>query len=382
MKISLSSMLGGLIITPMLRFGCAPMGGVPATPGASPAGAPGPSSSNTWDELVKAAQKEGNVTIYGAELGAAKDAIRQSFKVKYGIDIDSTEGRPAEILAKLTAERRAGLYLGDVGLMGNSTFIADVRPLEITVPLGSLLVLPEVTDPAKWRTGRIPYLDKEGHSLAMVAMAIQCSIYNSDLVKEGEITSFLDYLTPKWKGKMVLSDPAVAGNANNFFTTQATQNWGKEKTLEILRQLAAQEPVMTRDQRLLLEWVARGKYPVGIGQSSAMFNEFKRMGTPIAYARLKEPPQMSSGSGNVFVFDKAPHPNAAKLFVNWLLTKEGATVWSQGQGYPSQRVDVSKEGFDPLIIPPPDGMIPGEDYLKTQGEMRKVAQDVFANLRQ
>lgn len=375
-----SAVPGFWFMLPLVLLACGNTATAPPNPKPAPLNVTR-ATVNSWDELVGAAKKEGNVTIYGAELGAARDAIRKAFKAKYDIDIDSTEGRPAEILAKLTAERRAGLYLADVGLMGNSTFIADIKPLKITLPLENLLVLPEVTDPAKWRTGKIPYLDKEGHSLAMVAMAIPCSIYNTDLVGEGEITSFLDYLTPKWKGRIVLSDPAVAGNANNFLTTQATQNWGKEKTLEIMRQLAAQEPVMTRDQRLLLEWVARGKYPVGIGQSSAMFNEFKRLGTPIAYARLKEPPQMSSGSGNIFVLDKAPHPNAARLFVNWLLSREGATIWSGGQGYPSQRVDVSKEGFDPLVVPPPEGRIPGEDYLLAQGEMRKLAQEIFANLR-
>ncbi|MBI4330323.1 MAG: extracellular solute-binding protein [Chloroflexi bacterium] len=359
---------------------CAQGGPAPATPPPAPVQA-GPVAGSTWDELVRAAKKDGNVTIYGAELGAAKDAIRRAFKDKYGIDVDSTEGRPAEILAKLTAERRAGLFLSDVGLIGNSTYVADIKPLGITVPLSPLFVLPEVGDAGKWRGGRLPFLDREGHSLAMVAMAVPVSIMNTDMVREGEVASFLDYLTPKWKDKIVLSDPAVAGSANNFFTLMVTQTWGMDRTLEVLRQLALQDPVMTRDQRMLLEWVARGKYPVGIGQSAAMFAEFKRLGAPVGYLKLKEPPFISSGSGNIFVFDKAPHPSAAKLFVNWLLSKEGATLWSQAHGYPSQRVDVSKEGFDPLIIPPPEGQIPGEDYLKTQGEMRRVAQDIFAGLR-
>lgn len=380
MKKTLSCAACALIFLSGLLAACGPAGTSLTTPPPAPVSG-GPSAANAWDELVKAAKKEGNVTIYGAELGGAKDPIRQAFKAKYDIDIDSTEGRPAEILAKLIAERRAGLYLGDVGLIGNSTYIADIKPLGITIPLTGLLVLPEVTDITKWRTGKLPFLDKEGHSLAMVAMAVPSSIYNTDMVKPGEITSFLEYLTPRWKGKMVLSDPAVAGTSNNFFTLMVTQIFGMEKTLEILRQLASQEPVMTRDQRLLLEWVARGKYPVGIGQSSAMFAEFKRLGAPIGFVKLKEPPFISSGAGNIFVFDKAPHPNATKLFANWILSKEGAAIWSQGQGYPSQRVDVSREGFDPLVIPPPDGNIPGEDYLKTQGEMRKIAQDIFAVLR-
>ncbi len=341
---------------------------------------PAATQRNAWDELVDAAKKEGAVMLYATELGAAKDSLKKAVKERFDIDVDATQGRPAEIVARLTAERRAGLYLSDIGLMGLSSFLGDIKPLGVAVPLPSLLVLPEVTDPAKWRNGKIPYLDKEGHSLAMVAQATPASIRNTDLVKEGEITSFLDYLQPKWKGKIVLSDPAVAGSANNYFALMATQIFGMERTVEILRQLAAQEPVMVRDQRMLLEWVAKGKYPVGIGQSSTQFAEFKRLGAPIDLVPLKEPPFVTSGAGNVFVFDKAPHPNAAKLFVNWLLTKEGASLWSPATGYPSMRLDVSVEGLNPLTILPPGATIPDEAQLRAQAEMRKIAEGIFAPL--
>ncbi len=357
--------------------------GLPAdAPGTPPAAtiSPSPVSRNAWDDLVSRAKQEGTVSVYAGVLGGAKQALF-TFRDKYGINVDIVEGRPAETLAKINAERRAGLYLGDVLFAGNSMFIADISPLGITVPLAPLLVLPEVTDPSKWRTGRVPYLGSEGHAIVMVAMAVPVSFYNTDMVKKGEITSFLDYLTPTWKGKIVLSDPAVTGNSNNFFTLMVTDIFGKEKTLEILRQLAAQEPIMTRDDRLLLEWVARGKYPVGIGPSAAVYSEFEKLGAPIAYAKLKEPPFVSSGAGVLVAFDKAPHPNAAKLLVNWLLSKEGATSWANAHGYPSQRVDVPTDGFDPMLVPPPDAPTPGEEYLRIQSEMREVAGQIFSNLR-
>ncbi|MBI4332174.1 MAG: ABC transporter substrate-binding protein [Chloroflexi bacterium] len=334
-----------------------------------------------WEEMVEAARKEGSVNIYGSVLGAASGAVRSAGREKFGLNVDIIEGRPEQTVAKLTAEIRAGLHLGDLGLMGRPDFINDVRPLGITAPLAPLLILPEITDPANWRNGKIPYTDKDGHSIGMVAMAIYVSIYNTDVVQGTEIGSFMDYLQPKWKGKIVLSDPGIVGGANNFFTHLASNVFGMEKTVEILRQLAAQEPVVTRDQRLLLEWVARGKYPVGIGHSSAMYAEFKRLGAPITLAILKEPPHLSSGSGNIFVFDKAPHPNAAKLLLNWLLSKEGASVWSSAHGYPSQRVDAPNEGFDPSIVPRDGTFLPDETYLRAQGEMRQIAGQIFAGLR-
>ncbi len=340
-----------------------------------------PKQKSAWEELVDGAKKEGNVMIYATELGAAQQILTRALKDKFDIDLNTVGGRGPEVVAKLTAERRAGLNLGDVGLTGPSTFIDEIKPLGITVPLPPLLTLPEVTDPSKWRNGKIPYLDNERHSLVMVAIAAQPSIRNTEMVKEGEVSSFLDYLEPKWKGKIVLSDPSVAGNANYFFAHMATQLFGQERTVQILRQLAAQDPVVIRDQRQLLEWVARGKYPIGIGHSSTQFAEYKRLGAPVELVKLKEPPFLSSGSGNVYVFDKAPHPNALKLFVNWLLSKEGATIWSQATGNPSMRLDVTVEGLDSMTLPPPGGEMPNESQLKAQAEMRKIADGIFSPLR-
>ncbi len=372
-----------LLPSPKAKSGpAAPLQGLSALAAAKvPAPAPATTSPSQWDDLVKAARKEGKVIIYGAEIAETRTPITQAFKEKYGISIEAVGGRPSEIIAKIKAERSAGLFLQDVGLIGNSSLIQDIKPLGITVPLDDLIILPEVKNPAKWRTGEIPFLDKDHHSIAMVAMAVPVVVRNTDLTKETQITSILDFLKPEWKGKFILSDPAIAGSANNFFTLLASKTFGMEKTLEFLRQLAAQEPAITRDQNLLLEWVARGKYPLAIGQSAAGFDRFKKTGAPITYVKLKEPPFISSGAGNLMVFDKAPHPNAAKLFVNWLLSKEGAAVWSPNHGYPSQRLDVSKEGWDPILVPPPGSNIPDESYLKLQGELRKVANDIFAPLR-
>lgn len=378
MKNTYRCILAGIIIFSLLLAACNPKETytVDATPGLTGIRP----SISAWDELVNAAKKEGEVMVYASELGAAQNALKKAFREKFGIAVDFIAGRPQETLAKLAAERRAGLYLGDAGLMGRDSFINEVRPLGATVPLPPLFVLPEVTDLSKWRDGKLLYLDKEQHSLIMVGQANYPSIRNTDLVKEGEIKSFLDYLEPKWKGKIVLSDPALGGSASNYFTYMATKVFGMEKTLEILHKLAAQEPMVTRNQRLFTEWVAKGKYPIGIGHSLAQLAEFRKAGAPLALVSHKEPPYVAAGSGNIFIFDKAPHPNAAKLFLNWILTKEGATVWSQGQGYPSLRLDVTTEGFDPVSVLPPGATFPDEAYFRAQGEMRKISGDIFARL--
>ncbi len=372
-------MMALAVLLPVPAAAC--QGPAPEAPGVVRIPGNAPTQRSPWQELLDAAKKEGTVMVYATELGAAQQILARALKDKFDIDLNAVGGRGPEVVAKLTAERRAGLNLGDIGLMGPSTFFDSIKPLDITVPLSPLLILPEVTDPSKWRGGKIPYVDKEGHSLALAAMAVPASIRNTDLVKEGEITSFLDYLEPKWKGKLVMSDPAMGGSGNNFLVYLETQVFGPERTGEIMRRLVAQEPAMTRDQRLLLEWVARGKYPLGFGQSSTQLAEYNRLGAPVAAIQLKESTFISSGSGNVFVFDQAPHPNAARLVLNWLLSKEGGLVWSRATGYPSMRQDVSVEGLDPMILLPPGATIPDEAQLRAQGDMRRTAEDLFAPLR-
>ena len=147
-----------------------------------------------------------------------------------------------------------------------------------------------------------------------------------------------------------------------------------------MKQFAKQEPTITRDQRLLSEWVARGKFAGAIATSKATTVQLMQAGAPVAFADLKEPRPTSSGTGNIMVFDKAPHPNATKLFTNWILSREGAAVYAKAHGYAATRLDVPTEGIDPIVIPKSNEIILGEVYQIAKGEMRKLAAEIFRDL--
>ncbi len=149
-----------------------------------------------------------------------------------------------------------------------------------------------------------------------------------------------------------------------------------------MREFVKQEPVISRDNRQLVEWVAKGEYPVGVSASLTVTAQFKQLGAPIGYAGLRDKPFLSPGPGNIYVFDKAPHPHAAKLYINWLLSREGAELWVPAHGYPSLRLDVAaNNAIDPALIPPKDVSITKDaSYLKLQGEMRNAANEVFKDL--
>ncbi len=336
-------------------------------------------SADPWDELVKAAQKEGSVNIYGTSLGPVEADLKNGFMKRYGISLDFTQGRPPEVQAKITAERRAGLYLADVGHLGETTSTLDIKPLGITTPLDNLFVLPEVKDGKNWIGGNLIYLEKDHHVLMFMPMAIPLGIVNTDMVKPGSLSSFTDLLQPQWKGKLVLSDPTVSGAAPNILAA-LYKGYGKEKAMETFRQLAAQEPMITRDQRVMTEWVAKGKYAVFIGQDMNLYNDFVRAGAPLGALKVKEPKFISGASGTLIVFDQNPHPNATKLYANWVLSKEGSSIWSKAAVRPSARVDVSTEGLDPDTIPTANDIFPDQEHMELRVEMRKAAADIFKDL--
>ena len=177
-----------------------------------------------------------------------------------------------------------------------------------------------------------------------------------------------------------MNDPSLGGAGTECIPYIVTKAMGIEKGAAFMKQLAKHEPGITRDQRLLTEWVGRGKFAAALAPDKATTAQLVRAGMPLAYADLKEPRPTSSGPGNLMIFDRAPHPNATKLFVNWILSKEGAAVYAKAHGYAATRIDVPTEGVDPIFIPKPDETILGEDYQKMKGKMRKLATEIFRDL--
>ncbi len=335
-----------------------------------------------WDALIAEARKEGTVVIATSLRPQATDATRAAFKAKYGIDIEWIVGRGGELAAKLAAERNAGLYLVDFGMIGSTTYSGEIKPMKITMPLEPLLVLPEVKDPKNWRNGVLPFYDEAKQTFAVLSVATPFYHRNTDLVKDGEITSSMDLLNPKWKDKLVLSDPSLAGGSNAWFTWTLEGVLGKDKGMQFMKGLAAQNVMVTRDERLLTEWIARGKYPIGIGPSISVPAEFIQKGAPIAFIDVKEPRPLSAGSGVIYGFTRAPHPNAARLFLNWLLSKEGSSIFAPASEYPSTRTDVPPTGILPILVPRPDDadVEAKFEYIGIRSEMRKVASDIFSPL--
>ena len=155
-------------------------------------------------------------------------------------------------------------------------------------------------------------------------------------MKPDEIRSYDDLLNPRWKGKIGILDPRSAG--------AGTSTWAflyKIKGEEFLRRLAAQELMLSRDQRLLGENLAKGRLALTVGLSYYNLAPFLKAGQPIGpLPEAKEGTYTSSGSGALSVIKNSAHPAATKIFVNWLIGKEGQEVYGRAMGQATRRLDV------------------------------------------
>jgi Bacterial extracellular solute-binding protein len=119
---------------------------------------------------------------------------------------------------------------------------------------------------------------------------------------------------------------------------------GPEKAKDFYKKIRAQAGAVDRDQRQQIEWVAQGKYPLNFGPGTVMYQLEKRGLKFGVVSEFKDyGAYLSPGFGTAMFINRAPHPNAAKVFLNWLLTKDGQTAFSTGMGYVSRRVDVSTD---------------------------------------
>ncbi len=335
-----------------------------------------------WEATVKEARKEGRVVIYGAGIGATANHLKKAFRDRFDIDLEFLQGRGNDIIQKVLTERRAGIYSVDIGNGGVTTWFTVIAPANIALPMEPLIMLDEVKDRTKWRLGRIPFMDKEKQVVNVASIRYPYICINTTLVKPNEINSFNDLLDPKWKGKMVISDPSISGTGNNWFAYMMIRLYGREKGAEYMKKLALNQPTLLRDERLQVEWVARGRYPILIAGKPTEVESFISLGAPLKWVLVKEAAPLSSGSFNFNAYKNAPHPHAQKVFVNWLLGKEAGEIIAKTSGYPSERSDVSHAGFDPAVVPKPTDTLEDEDYLAQKAGMPKLAGEIFREILQ
>jgi iron(III) transport system substrate-binding protein len=342
-----------------------------ATPRPAQPTAPKESWEEKWNKTLAAAKTEGKVTIYTSYPSEFRTALAKGFKDKFGLEMEFVTGRGAEIREKLASERKAGLYLADVYMMGPSKPSLWEFPGTVFDPIPPVLMLPEVVDGKAWTGGKISFGDVKGEYVVFFGLAAYSHIAtNINLVKTEEIRSVQDLLNPKYKGKIAMGDPTTTGAAMEWFGTMVDLF----VDADFMDKLAKQEPAMTRDERQAVEWVAKEKHAILIAIKPAMVNEFINLGAPIDWAVVKET-YLSPYEATVALINKAAHPEATKVFLNWLLSKEGQTLFSKVSGIQSARVDV-----DTSHIPRNAVRDPAKQYKVSSNADFWARQETYAQM--
>ncbi len=312
-----------------------------------------PAWQEEWERVLEAAKKEGKVSMIGPPGADRRDALSIGFEKKYGITVDYHADSGAGILPRLSAERKAERYMWDVVVTGTTTTLINLIPARVLDRLDPNFIHPDLKDMKLWRNGALEFLDP-GHQLLVMTPFQRGTLFvNSTLVNAKEFRSYKDLLNPKWKGKIVTDDPRKSGPGQATFTFFLSH---PELGAKFIRALGGQELTLLKDYAQEVNMVGMGRYPVGIGLSDSLAEERAKQGVPIEIVdirQLKEGSDTSPASGGLSIFNRPPHPNAAKVYINWLLSKEGQTIYARATGYISNRLDVPTDHALPWRVPQP-----------------------------
>jgi len=304
-----------------------------------------------WDRTVRAAEQEGQVTVSIGGYGAIIDS--GVFQKSYPkIKVTALTGAGTDLTARISVERRAGKYLVDVYNGGGNSLFQVLYRGKMLDPLKPALILPEVTDPTKWWEGKQKYADKEGEYVLVYEGNVAAgagAAYNNQLLDPREYKSYWDLLNPKLKGKLLSVDVRKVRGAG---IPWQFLYYSPELGPKFLRRFFGEMDVtMVADLRQAIDWLAAGKYLLCLPVQGGTVFKAKNQGLPVdqfdSY-HFKEGVNLSSAFGSLALMNHAPHPNAAKVFVNWLLSREGQTLFQKvislpGDARNSRRIDVPKD---------------------------------------
>jgi ABC-type Fe3+ transport system substrate-binding protein len=263
--------------------------------------------------LIVAAKREGHVTWYTTQTIAqlARPAA-EAFQKKYGIEVGFTRGDSGAVALRVLQEHQAGRTLADV-VDGTSVVPTLERQglLMRWTPAGADRLPKDAVDPAGYWVATNEY--------------IQTPVFNTTLVAKGaEPKTFQDLLAPKWKGQMAwASHGSTSGGAG--FVGLVLTSMGEAKGMAYLRQLATQKIAeIGGSARYVVDQVVAGEYPIALQAFNHEAVISAAQGAPVQWIPLNP----SMGVFSVLAVTKeAPHPNAAKLFEQYLISPEGQQLF-------------------------------------------------------
>jgi ABC-type Fe3+ transport system substrate-binding protein len=336
----------------------------PTAPTASATGGVPTDWEQRWNQLIAAARQEGKVVVFGPPNPELRQSLPEAFKRAFGLELEYNGIASSDFSARLVNERAAGVHSADAVIGGSDSMfrvmaaegkVAD-GAMGMLAPLRPALVLPEVLDPSKYRNGKLWLPDPEEHYVLRLSNYVSISLtVNEEIVPAASITSYEQLLKPEYKGRMAAHDPSVLGagiGTASFIYARFGEDYARQLYL-------GQDVFLAREHRQLGDLLVRGSHPIVLALEPQERARLKAEGFKITeLANLGG--YLTNGNGLTAIVDRAPHPNAARLFLNWVASREGAQVYQDGQQEVSTRADVDVSRLFSENVPKP-----GVDYLDT-----------------
>jgi iron(III) transport system substrate-binding protein len=347
-----------------------------------PVGHTAESWRSEWNKTVKAAEAEGQVSVYIAGYGKVIDSgeFQKAFPKIRAV---SVTGSGTELSKRIAAERRAEKYLADVYNGGGNSLYQVLHLAKFLDPVKPALILPEVVDTSKWWEDKHKYVDNEGEYIFVYEGNVSGGGnpgYNTQQIDPSDFKSYWDFTNPKLKGKIVSVDPRKVRGAG---ASWQFVYYHPELGPKFIRRLYGEMDVtMVGDLRQAVDWIATGKFALCLPCQDSTVVKAKNQGLPVSNFppyHFKEGINISSAFGQLALMNRAPHPNAAKVFINWYLSREGQVAFQKAISMPgdaknSRRIDIPKDHI-PAAEQRKDGLTyfdtdaPGSKDLRLLGKL-------------
>jgi iron(III) transport system substrate-binding protein len=328
-----------------------------------------------WKKVIEAAKKEGKIVAGGPPTAVLRKQFKETFENRFGIELELLSAQGAQNAQRAMSEFKAGVKYFDV-LHGGSGTIEPLKYENMLAPFMDFVILPDVKDPKQWWGGHM-WEDNVKTNRFIYSFSADFSVppfYNTTLIKPDEITSFDDFLQPKWKGKIGMFEPRIPSAGQGL--------WGylmRAKGKEFLQRLAEQNLFIHRDGQQIAVGLAKGNLAVALGLAQRFVDPYIKGGLPIkTLTSIKERLGGSNGFGAVAIMANAPHPNATKVYINWLLGKEGQELYGRALTQGSRRLDVDTKWLARFNTPAAKDMTTPEEFEK----IRFYGEDVIINWRE
>ena len=304
------------------------------------------------------AKEEGRVLLYTSLASADNKAFRNAFEKAYpGVKLEIYRASGTTVLQKALTEHRAGTDVVDA-VITEGTVLHVLRDQHLLVKF----------DSPERKAFDARFKDKDGY-WTDVYPTVHSIPYNTKLVAPQDLPKhYTDLLNPKWKGKL-------GANRNNFmFLAAMLELYGKEKGEAFLHKLAQQNPQVRDGGTLTATLVGAGELPIAFSVNANNVENVKEKGSPVDWVRVEDPLYAEPHPAGVMA--RAPHPNAARLLVEFAISKDGQQLISKLGKVPG-RSDVKPIiGVDRAKL----RIISPEDEAKT-AYYQKMFDDLFGRRR-